>query len=39
MGDFVFGAKVGYLLENFVPLSEVIVWGSLKWHTMFCQRN
>ena len=38
--DLIFRAEVGHLLlAIFVPLSEIMVWGSPKQHTMFCQRT
>jgi len=39
MGDLVLGTEVGYLLAKFIPLSEMMIWGSLKRHSIFCQRN
>jgi len=27
------------LLAKFVPLSKIMVWGSPKRHTIFCQKN
>jgi len=37
MDDLVLGVKAGHLLAKFVPLSEMMVWGNPKRHTMFCQ--
>ena len=37
MDDLVLGVKAGHLLAKFVLLSEMMVWGNPKRHTMFCQ--
>ena len=40
VGDLVVGTEGSHLfLVKFVPLSEIIVCGSLKRHTRFCHRN